>query len=80
MNKIKLSKEVDSVKFSKKFILEFFSKTEATPQTIAFYCSTVGMPLVPTYYFLITENKLNHLESDFYRLCEFYNIEVDLCL
>ena len=76
--KHKVSKEIETYVLSKKYVLEFFSKTSATRSNISLYCATAGMPLIPTYYFLITENNEESLKEDFYRLCKFYDMEVDV--
>jgi len=75
--KLKLSKEIQKNNLVKKQVLSYFNKNEANPQTIASYCSMVGTPIIPTYYFLITELGKKELEKDLVRLCQFYNIEVD---
>lgn len=75
--KIKLSKEIEKALKMKNSVINYFKVNEANPQTIASYCSMVGTPIIPTYYFLITELNRKDLQQDMERLCKFYNIEVD---
>ena len=76
--KLKLSKEIERTLILKKQIVEYFSKNSINPQEIASYCSLMGMPIIPTYYFLINELGLVELTQHLERLCKFYNIEVDI--
>jgi hypothetical protein len=75
--KIKLSKEIEKNLILKPQILRHFETNDPTPQNIASYCAMVGVPIVSTYYYLITDNNRKELIKDLIRLCEFYDMEVD---
>lgn len=78
MSYLKISREVNKYKSCKQAILDFFRKETINPQTISLYCGTTGVPIIPTYYFIITELNKKELLPEMERLCKFYNMELDL--